>query len=81
MEFAGEGKSWYDFLRVGHYKDPNGNIDFKTLFLIDNVIKYNKQASESWIKSVLNNEDAWYLPIYDEEIKANQLLIQNPYYL
>lgn len=81
MELAGEGKSWYDFLRVGHYKDPSGNIDFKTIFLIDNVIKYNKQASESWIKSVLNNEDAWYLPIYDEEIKANQLLVQNPYYL
>lgn len=81
MEFAGEGKAWYDFLRLGHYKDPNGNINFKKEFLIDNVMEFNTQASAAWINSVLSDENAWYLPILDSEIKANELLEQNPYYM
>lgn len=81
MELAGEGKAWYDFLRLGHYKDPSGNINFKKEFLIDNVMKYNIQASSAWINSVLSDENAWYLPITDSEIKANDLLVQNPYYI
>jgi hypothetical protein len=81
MEFAGEGKAWYDFLRVGHYKDPNGVIDFKKDFLIPYVVKYNKQASETWINSVLSNENAWYLPVSSDEMETNPLLVQNPYYL
>ncbi|MGN1264124.1 MAG: RagB/SusD family nutrient uptake outer membrane protein [Prevotella sp.] len=79
-ELAAEGKSWYDMLRLGHYPPSNG-IDFKTRFLINNVIKYNGTASDSWIRSVLSNENAWYLPITDNEIKYNQNLVQNPYYL
>ena len=81
MEFAGEGKAWFDLLRLGHYKDPNGNINFKKEFLIDNVMEFNTQASGAWINSVLSDENAWYLPILDSEIKANELLVQNPYYL
>lgn len=79
-EFAGEGKSWYDMLRMGHYANSNG-IDFKTVFLINNVIKYNGAANDSWLRSVLSNENAWYLPITDDEIKYNQNLVQNPYYI
>lgn len=81
MEFAGEGKAWYDLLRLGHYTSTDGTVDFKNYFLINNVIDYNKQASESWIRSVLSDENAWYLPIYSEEINNNSLLIQNPYYM
>ena len=81
MELAGEGKAWYDFLRIGRYKDPAGLINFKNEFLIENVINYNKQANESWIRSVLNDENAWYLPVPSNEINADQLLEQNPYYL
>ena len=79
-EFAGEGKSWYDMLRMGHYAPSNG-IDFKTIFLINNVIKYNGNATDSWIRSVLSNENAWYLPIMDSEIRNNRYLEQNPYYI
>lgn len=79
-EFAGEGKSWYDLLRMGHYAPANG-IDFKTVFLINNVIKYNDNATDSWIRSVLSNENAWYLPIMDSEIRSNRYLEQNPYYI
>lgn len=78
-EFAGEGKSWYHMLCLGHFPTSHG-IDFKTTFLINNVIKYNTTASDSWIRSVLNNDNAWYLPITDNEIKVNGNLIQNPYY-
>lgn len=79
-EFAGEGKSWYDMLRMGHYPSSHG-IDFKTTFLINNVIKYNSSVSDQKARSVLSNENAWYLPITDNEIKYNQNLVQNPYYI
>lgn len=81
MEFVGEGKAWYDLLRVGRYTDPTGVINFKRDFLIEYVVKYNSQASETWINSVLSDENAWYLPVSDNEIKTNGKLVQNPYYL
>ena len=81
MELSAEGKAWYDFLRVGHYKDPSGVIDFKRDFLIEYVVKYNKTPREAWINAVLGNEDAWYLPVADNEIKVNPALTQNPYYM
>lgn len=80
QEFVGEGKAWYDFLRMGRYSDPTGTIDFKNDFLINRVIDYSEGATESWIKSVLSDEDAWYLPVYDDELDVNALLTQNPYY-
>ena len=80
MELAGEGKAWYDMLRMGRYTDPSGNTDFKAMF-INNVTTYNKGANESWIRSVLSNENAWYLPVNETEITTNDLLEQNPYYL
>jgi hypothetical protein len=80
MELAGEGKVWYDLLRVGRYKDPSGEVNFKKDFFIDYVTDYNTTASESWIRSVLSDEDAWYLPVYASEINANNLLVQNRYY-
>lgn len=80
VEFVGEGKAWYDMLRMGRYEDPTGTVDFTETFFINYVIQYNGEASESWIKSVLSDEDAWYLPVYDDEISVNALLTQNPYY-
>ncbi|MBQ8114600.1 MAG: RagB/SusD family nutrient uptake outer membrane protein [Prevotella sp.] len=79
MEFVGEGKAWYDFLRVARYTDTNGVVDFKEYF-INKVLSYQEGATASRIKSVLMNENAWYLPVPDSEIKVNGLLLQNPYY-
>lgn len=76
MELVGEGKCWYDELRFGR----RANNKYKTIFLIDNVIAYNKQAGESWLLSVLNNDDALFLPVCTSEMESNSLLIQNPYY-
>ena len=76
IEFLGEGKSWYDILRLGR----RNNNKYKDLFLIQNVLNYNEQASESWLRSVLSNDDAHFLPVWESEIKVNPLLVQNPYY-
>ena len=79
MELAGEGKAWYDMLRMGRYTDPAGVCDFRQLF-INTVLKYNS-TNESWIRSVLSDPNGWYLPVNATEISTNPLLEQNPYYL
>jgi len=76
MELVGEGKSWYDVLRFGR----RANNRYKSVFLDDLVTTYNKQAGESWLLSVLSNDNALFLPISESELEANKLLEQNPYY-
>ncbi|MCC8174350.1 MAG: RagB/SusD family nutrient uptake outer membrane protein [Odoribacter sp.] len=76
MELAAEGKRWYDLLRFG----KRDNYKYRDLFLINIVTEYNNSANPAWIRSVLRNNDALYLPIWDEEIKSNPELKQNPYY-
>ena len=76
LELVGEGKAWYDFLRFGR----RNNNQYKSTFLVDKVLEYNEQAGESWLRTVLNNDNALFLPISQTEIDANSLLIQNPYY-
>lgn len=78
MELAGEGKAWYDFLRLGRYGTVGGT-DFRSM-MTDYVIDYNKQASESTIRNTLGDKNKWYLPISDSEISVNPLLVQNPSY-
>lgn len=78
MEMAGEGKAWYDFLRLGRYGIVGG-VNFRQM-MADYVVDYNKQASESTIRNILGDENKWYLPIADSEISNNPLLQQNPSY-
>ena len=75
LEFAAEGKRWYDLLRFGRSQ----NFKYKDQF-INMIIENNSTVSASWIRSVLKNTDAWYLPISQGEIDSNPNLIQNPYY-
>ena len=44
------------------------------------IIENNSTVSARWIRSVLKNNDAWYVPISQGEIDSNPNLIQNPYY-
>ena len=37
-------------------------------------------TNASWIRSVLANTNAWYMPLPQSDIDHNRLLIQNPYY-
>jgi starch-binding outer membrane protein, SusD/RagB family len=76
IELVGEGKCWYDELRMGR----RDNNKYKEVFLVGKVTDYDQQASESWLMSVLSDDDALFLPISQTEIKANKKLVQNPYY-
>lgn len=75
MEFAAEGKRWYDLLRFGR----TDNHRYKEQF-IQTIVENNQSASPSWLNSVLSNNNAWFLPIRRVELDSNPLLKQNPYY-
>ena len=75
MEFFGEAKRWYDLLwlaRVSNYKYKNKAIDY--------ICEGNQTTKSEWIKSALIDNNAWYMPLPQNDIEHNQLLEQNPYY-
>ncbi|MCA5003865.1 RagB/SusD family nutrient uptake outer membrane protein [Sphingobacterium bovistauri] len=74
-EFLGEGKRWYDLLRVA----KRNSYEHKE-YLINEVLLGTSGGSAPVIRSILMNENAHYLPIHQDEIKYNRLLVQNPYY-
>lgn len=76
MELAAEGKRWYDLLRFGR----RNSFEYRDRFLINPVIAYNNTANPSWVRSVLKNDDALFLPVWSSELMNNKLLEQNPYY-
>lgn len=69
-ELFGEGKRWFDLVR---YALRNGSTS-KMLNLL--VVKYNTNSSA--IKAKLATINSLYNPVYEEEIKVNTALIQNP---
>lgn len=75
MEFVGEGKRWYDLLWFGRVS----NYKYKEKF-INMVIEGNQTTNKSWIRSVLIDVNAWYMPLPQSDIEHNRLLEQNPYY-
>ena len=75
MEFMAEAKRWYDLLWLGRV----GGGKYKTQF-INKVVEGNQTTNQQWIRSVLQDENAWYMPIPQADIEHNKLLEQNPYY-
>lgn len=75
MEFAGEGKRWYDLLRFGRLQQYKYKEQFINL-----VVEANQTTNPQWLRSVLKNEYAWYMPIPYSDLQVNPLLKQNPYY-
>ncbi|MCD8185597.1 MAG: RagB/SusD family nutrient uptake outer membrane protein [Rikenellaceae bacterium] len=75
LELAAEFKRWYDLVRFG----KSQNYKYKTQF-INMIIENNETASSSWLRSVLQNNNAWCLPINEKELTSNDALVQNPYY-
>lgn len=70
-ELMFEGKRWFDLVRKARREGTNGPmLDLAKL-------KYTKPEAvkSKWIKP-----DMLYLPIYEEELKVNTLLKQNPEY-
>lgn len=76
MEFLGEGKRWYDLLRFARKSNYS---KYKELF-IEEILEGNVTNKDQWIRSVLQSNDALYMPIPQSEIDVNPLLKQNPYY-
>lgn len=75
LEFAAEGKRWYDLLRYGKQQNSKFKARFKDIIMQNNIT-----AESKWLNSVLENEDAWYLPVPEDDMNNNSLLKQNPYY-
>lgn len=75
LEFLGEGKRWYDLLWFGRVANYRYKDDFINL-----VIEGNMTTNPSWIRSVLANTNSWFMPLPQDDIDHNRLLIQNPYY-
>ncbi len=75
LELMAEGKRWYDLLWLGRV----GGGKYRTQF-INKVIEGNQTTNQQWVRSVLQDENAWYLPIPQDDIEHNKLLVQNPYY-
>ena len=74
-EFCGEGKAWFDLLRIAKSK----NYTYKE-FLIRQVTLTTPTNMYGVIRSKLSNNGSHYLPIHRNEINANGLLRQNQYY-
>lgn len=75
MEFMGEGKRWYDLLWFGKIQNYKYESEFVT-----EVLKGNQTTNQSWVRSVLVDHNAWYMPLPQSDIDSNSLLEQNPYY-
>lgn len=75
MELAAEGKIWYTLLRMGRRSST-----YKQYFLIEQVSEYNTSANSAWIRTVLKDDNALFLPVATSEKNNNPLLVQNPYY-
>jgi starch-binding outer membrane protein, SusD/RagB family len=76
LEFAYEGKRWFDLLRMGrrnNYARKNKLIEV----MVSNASSTQKRV----LAAKLTNPLGWYLPIYNSEIERNIKLVQNPYYV
>ncbi|MBD5224431.1 MAG: RagB/SusD family nutrient uptake outer membrane protein [Bacteroidales bacterium] len=74
-EFLFEGKRYFDILRrISHHRDQ-----FRTLVSTYLAPKY-ADLDQSTVSSKLSVYDALFVPINDKELRANLLLVQNPFY-
>jgi hypothetical protein len=75
-EFGGEGKRWFDLVRLGR----RNNFERKEKFI--SLLTANKPLAEKEIlKSKYSDPNSWFLPIFQNEIEQNSNLKQNPYYV
>jgi len=75
LEFAFEGKRWFDLLRMGR----RNNFARKAT-LVEIIIKNVPSTQKRILGAKLTNPNGWYLPIYKGELERNKNLEQNPYY-
>jgi len=72
-ELMFEGKRWFDLVRRSERKGSSADlVNFVSLKYTENL---------STIAAKLSVMNALYMPINADELKANSLLVQNPYYI
>lgn len=69
-EFFGEGKRWFDLVRLAEYDGKTSNM----LNLLLSKYATNTNA----VKAKLSSMNSLYSPVYEDEMKVNPLLHQNP---
>ena len=74
-ELCGEGKRWFDLIRLGRRNDYERMDRF-----IEILAKDKSYEEAQIIRSKYSNPNSWYLPIHKDEIDQNRNLVQNPYY-
>lgn len=74
-ELVGEGKRWFDVVRVAR-RDIDNRLTIVSNAVIANVDPRSRSAVESKIKDM----DSWFLPIFYNELLLNNQLKQNPFY-
>lgn len=75
-EFCGEGKRWFDLVRVGKRND------YQRMDLLIEILADHKTYEEAEIiRSKYSNPNSWFLPIHQDEMDQNNRLVQNPYYI
>lgn len=75
-EFCGEGKRWFDLIRMARRND------YARTDLLIEILAANKTYEEAEIiRSKYSNPNSWFLPIHQDELDQNNKLVQNPYYI
>ncbi|MDR2475862.1 MAG: RagB/SusD family nutrient uptake outer membrane protein [Bacteroidales bacterium] len=74
-EFCGEGKSWFDLLRIAR----RNNYSYKE-YMIWQVLSTLSPGQYSVTRAKLLDSGSHYLPVSKKEMDANRLLEQNSYY-
>lgn len=74
-ELVGEGKYWFDLIRIGKRE----NYLRKDL-VIDNLLLNASAADAPGLRVKFQDPYSWYLPINKTELEINNNLIQNSYY-
>jgi len=75
LEFAFEGKRWFDLLRMGRRNNYERKAD-----LIEIIVEKVPSTQKRILASKLTNPLGWYMPIAENELESNNALVQNPYY-
>jgi hypothetical protein len=74
-EFLGEGKEWFDLLRICKRNDFARKEK-----LIETVLKNVGASTYQMMKSKLKDTNSYYMPVHIDELRHNAKLKQNPYY-
>jgi len=79
-EMMFEGKRWFDALRYAK-RNNYGGPGSPGLVYLNNMAVYGASAAKvTSLQTKLKNHDFHYLPIAQDELDANKVLVQNPFY-